>query len=80
MFFMVLMLGIDTWMKLHVRFLAMHASKFKHASMACRKKFIAIFKVYKEKKMADGNIKKLLSLEQVFWMQWMRGGIKLVKL
>jgi hypothetical protein len=38
------MLGIDTWIRLHARLLAMHP-KFNQTSMACKKKFTAIFKV-----------------------------------
>ena len=38
------MLGIDTWIRLHARLLAMHP-KFNRTSMACKKKFTAIFKV-----------------------------------
>ena len=38
------MLGIDTWIRLHARLLAMHP-KFNRTSMACKKKFTAVFKV-----------------------------------
>ncbi len=68
------MLGIDTWVRLHARLLAMHP-KFNRTSMACKKKFTAIFKSYKEDKMANGisgndrHESKFFEAMDVWWHQ-----------
>lgn len=45
--------GIDTWVKLHARMVAM-IPNFTRSSVACKKKFSSIFKQYKEDKLANG--------------------------
>lgn len=47
------MLGINTWLRFHATLLALQP-KFNRTSLACKKKFTAIFKAYKEDKMANG--------------------------
>jgi hypothetical protein len=49
----VLLVGIDTWVRLHARMVVM-LPKFNRTAMACRKKFKTIFDAYKEDKMANG--------------------------
>ena len=44
---------IDTWVRLYARLLVLQP-KFNRTSLACKKKFMAIFKAYKEDKMANG--------------------------
>jgi len=52
-FLNLLLVGIDSWVKLHARMVVM-LSKFNRIAVACCKKFMSIFYAYKEDKMANG--------------------------
>ncbi len=52
-FLALLVVGIDTWVRLHARMVVM-LPKFNRTAVACRKKFKTIFDAYKEDKLANG--------------------------
>jgi hypothetical protein len=52
-FLALLVVGIDTWVRLHARMVIM-LPKFNRTAVACRKKFKTIFDAYKEDKLANG--------------------------
>jgi len=49
----LLLVGIDSWVRLHARMVIM-LPKFNQSTMACHKKFEIILDAYKEDKMANG--------------------------
>jgi len=52
-FLNLLLVGIDSWVRLHARMVVM-LPKFNRIVVACHKKFKFIFYIYKEDKMANG--------------------------
>jgi len=52
-FLNLLLVGIDTWVRLYARMLVI-LPKFNGTTIACCKKFKTIFDTYKEDKMANG--------------------------
>jgi len=49
----LLLVGIDSWVRLHARMVVI-LPKFNRTVVACHKKFKSIFYAYEEDKMANG--------------------------